>query len=192
MPEYKSILSIDGDNFADFQYQTFDPNDKETYKGIKSSIHLATGSLRVHYLEEPLHQIYLFLLQLAKLKVLYDAATVAAVQSVSEMDRMQFEFSIKAPVIVFPTDVERSSDILTLRLGEFNARNAYEGLANKTTASLRGIRLSSSIVYNDSVSTLKMIDDIDATANVIQMGGIDRTKDFERPDTEVSRLFISL
>ena len=186
LPEFKQILSIEGDNFADFRYVTYDPNDKETYKGIKSSVYLAAGSLRVHYLEEPLHQVYLFLTKLAKLKGLYDAATVVAVQSVSEIDRMQFEVSIKSPIVVFPSDAELSPDVLTLRLGEFTAQNSYEGMENKTAASLRGIRLSSTIHYEGKPSTLKMIDDIDANADVVQIGGIDRSKDLEKPDTQVS------
>ncbi|KAF7791866.1 hypothetical protein EIP86_002890 [Pleurotus ostreatoroseus] len=186
LPEFKQILSIEGDNFADFSYVTYDPNDKETYKGIKSAVYLAAGSLRVHYLEEPLHQVYLFLTKLAKLKGLYDAATVVAVQSVSEIDRMQFEVSIKSPIVVFPSDAERSPDVLTLRLGEFAAENSYEGMENKIAASLRGIRLSSTIHYEGQPSTLKMIDDIDANADVVQNGGVDRSKDLEKPDTQVS------
>lgn len=192
IPEYKQILSIEGDNFADFRYQTFDPADKETYKGIKSSVYLATGSLRVHYLQEPLHQIYIFLLRLAKLKGLYDAATQAAAQSVAEIERMQFDISIKSPILIFPSNPESSSDVLTLRLGEFAARNSYEGLTNKTNASLRGIRLSSTLSHDGQLHTLKMIDDIDATADVTQAGGIDREQDLECPDTAVSTSFVSL
>ncbi|KAJ3551176.1 hypothetical protein NM688_g4862 [Phlebia brevispora] len=186
MPEFKQLLSIEGDNFADFRYVTYDPEDKETYKGIKSSVYLAAGSLRLHYLEEPLHQLYLFLTKLAKLKGLYDAATSVAVQSVSEIDRMQFEISIKSPIVVFPSSPERSSDILTLLLGEFTAQNSYEGSKNKIAASLRGIRLSSTIYHDEEPSVLKMIDDIDANADIVQTSGIDRSKDLELPDTQVT------
>lgn len=75
VPEFKQIMSIEGDNLAEFRYETFDPNDKENYKGIKSSVYLAAASVKLHYLEQPLHDIYLFLTKLAKLKGLYDAAT---------------------------------------------------------------------------------------------------------------------
>lgn len=186
VPEFKQMLSIEGDNFADFRYQTFDPSDKETYRGIKSSVYLATGSLRVHYLEEPLHQIYVFLIRLAKLKGLYDAATEAAAQSVADIERMQFDISIKSPVVIFPTDPERSSDVLTLRLGALTAHNGYEGATNNIDASLRGIRLSSTLLHDGESRTLKMVDDIDATASVTQVGGIDRNRDLECPDTAVS------
>lgn len=186
MPEYKQMLSIEGDNFADFRYQTFDPSDKENYKGIKSSVYLATGSLRVHYLEQPLHQLYVFLIRLAKLKGLYDAATQAAAQSVAEIERMQFDVSIKSPVVVFPTDAERSSNALVLRLGELNAQNSFEGLTDKISASLRGISLSSTLSHDGQPQTLKMVENIDATADVTQTVGIDRTQDLDRPDTAVS------
>ncbi|KIP11945.1 hypothetical protein PHLGIDRAFT_21259 [Phlebiopsis gigantea 11061_1 CR5-6] len=186
VPAYKQILSIEGDDFADFRYQTFDSADKDTYTGIKSSVYLATGSLRVHYLQEPLHQIYIFLIRLAKLKGLYDAATQAAAQSVAEIERMQFDVSIKSPILIFPSDPESSSDVLTLRLGEFAARNSYEDLTNKTSASLRGIRLSSTLLHDGESHTLKMIDDIDATANITQAGDIDRVQDLERPDIAVA------
>ena len=188
VPEYKQILSIEGDDFADFRYQTFDPSNKDTYKGIKSSVYLATGALRVHYLQEPLHQIYVFLIRLAKLKGLYDAATQAAAQSVAEIERVQFDISIKSPIVIFPSNPEQSSDVLTLRLGEFTAKNAYEGLTNKTDASLRGIRLSSTLLHDGESHTLKMVDDIDATASIAQVGGIDRDQDLEHPDTAVSTL----
>ena len=188
VPEYKQILSIEGDNFADFRYQTFDPADKENYKGIKSSVYLATGSLRVHYLEEPLHQIYVFLIRLAKLKGLYDAATQAAAQSVSEIERMQFDISVKSPIIVFPTDPAHSSNILLLRLGSLDAKNHYEGLTNNIVAGLRGISLSSTIAYNDVPQILKIVDDIDIDATVTQLSGIDRTHDREHPDTAVGSI----
>ena len=188
VPEFKQLLSIEGDNFADFQYLTFDPEDKETYKGIKSSVYLAAGSLRLHYLEDPLRQLYLFLTKLAKLKGLYDVATEAAVQSVSEIERMQFEVSIKSPVVIFPSDAEHSLDVLTLLLGEFSAKNSYEGLVNKISASLQGIRLSSKIRSGDAPCELKMIEDIDAHADIVQTSGIDRTQDLDRPDTQVRML----
>jgi vacuolar protein sorting-associated protein 13A/C len=32
LPEFKQIMSIEGNNFADFEYQTFDPQ-QDNYKG---------------------------------------------------------------------------------------------------------------------------------------------------------------
>ncbi|KZT65144.1 vacuolar protein sorting-associated protein 13 [Daedalea quercina L-15889] len=185
-PAFKQILSIEGDNFANFQYQTFDPNDPETYTGIKSAFYLNTGSLKLHYLEQPLHDIYLFLTKLAKLKGLYDAAAEAAVQRASEIERMHFDVTIKSPIVIFPFNPEQSLDMLTLRLGELNARNAYEGAASRVTASLRGVQLASK-TYNErhQSSTLKIVDDIDMDADVVQIDAIDRAVDLNQPDTQV-------
>lgn len=185
-PEFKQIMSIEGDNFAEFAYQTFDPAEKETYTGIKSMVNLSAGSIKFNFLEQPLHNIYLFVTKLARLKGVYDAATQAAVQRASEIERMQFDITVKTPIIVFPSGPTQSLDKLTLRLGEFSAKNSYEDMSNKTTASLRGIQLASDFDTDGKTSTLKIIDDIDVTADVIQTSGVDRSKDSDHPDTQVT------
>lgn len=189
-PEFKQILSIEGDNFADFQYQTFNPEDKETYTGVKSAVHLNAGSLKLHYLEQSLHDIHLFLAKLAELKGLYDAATTAAVQRASEIERMQFDISIKTPIIVFPCDHQQSLDVLTLRLGEFAASNSYTDVSNHTNASLRGIQFASQCLDDNKLSMLKMVDDININASITQTGGIERSKETNQPDTQVCLLCI--
>ncbi|KAH9898385.1 vacuolar protein sorting-associated protein 13 [Cubamyces lactineus] len=185
-PDFKQILSIEGDNFADFTYQTFDPEDHATYTGVKSSISLNTGSLKVHYLEHSLHDAYLFFMRLAKLKGLYDAATEAAVQRASEIERMQFNVSISTPIVVFPADAQHSLDVLTLRLGSLKARNAYHDDSDRITAGLHGIQLTSCLHYDDVPSVLKIVDDIDIDADVTQVGNIDRSTDLDRPSNQVS------
>ena len=184
-PDFKRILSIEGDNFADFTYQTYDPADHETYTGVKSSISLQTGSLKVHYLEHTLHDAYFFMMKLAKLKGLYDAATVAAVQRASEIERMKFDVSISTPIIVFPSDAQNSLDVITLRLGSLKAHNSYDANNNCTTAGLHGIQLASRLYYDSEPAELKIVDDIDINAEVIQKGDIDRSKDADIPATQV-------
>jgi hypothetical protein len=131
--------------------------------------------------------MFLFLLKLAKLKGLYDAATQVAVQRASEIERMKFDISVKSPIIVFPSDPSRSRDVLVLRLGEITAKNSYEDVANKITASLTGIQLVSNLYADSDLSTLKIVDDIDVNADVLQTSGIDRSKDLDYPDTQVRR-----
>jgi len=184
LPEFKQMMSIEGDNFAEFRYQTFDPRE-ETYAGIKSSIFLNAGSVKFQFLDQPLHDIYLFIVKLAKLKGLYDAATQVAVQRASELERVQFDVSVKSPILVFPSDAVQSRDVLVMRLGEIKAQNASEKTSNKITASLGGIQLISTI-YNDGTPlTLKIIDDIGISADIVQTSGIDRSQDIEYPDTQV-------
>ncbi|KAJ7786305.1 vacuolar protein sorting-associated protein 13 [Mycena metata] len=183
--EFSQILSIEGQNFANFRYQTYDP-DEDTYTGVKSSVYLNAASVKFQFLEGPLHDIFLFLLKLAKLKGLYDAATQVAVQRASEIERMQFDISVKSPIIVFPSDPNRSRDVLVLRLGEITAKNSYEDVANKITASLTGIQLVSNLYADSDLSTLKIVDDIDVNTDVLQTSSIDRTKDSDYPDTQIS------
>ncbi|TBU65089.1 vacuolar protein sorting-associated protein 13 [Dichomitus squalens] len=185
-PDFKRILSIEGDNFADFTYQTYDPSDHETYPGVKSSFSLQTGSLKVHYLEHTLHDAYAFLMKLAKLKGLYDAATEVAVQRASEIERMKFDVSISTPIIVFPSDAQHSVDVLTLRLGALSARNEYNTDDNRITAGLHGIQLASQLYHDNRRAELKMVDDIDIDAEVTQKVNIDRSKDNDYPAVQVA------
>ncbi len=184
-PDFKKILSIEGDNFADFTYQTYDPADHETYTGVKSSISLQTGSLKVHYLEHTLRDAYLFTMKLAKLKGLYDAATEAAVQRASEIERMKFDVKISTPIVVFPADAQHSLDVLALRLGALDAHNSYEKDADRIKAGLHGIQLASRLYHGEELAELKIVDDIDINAEVTQKGDIDRSKDPDYPATQV-------
>lgn len=185
IPEFKQILSIEGDDFAEFRYQTFDPRDTETYKGVKSAVHLKAGSLKLHFLEQASHDIYLFLIKLARLKGLYDAATQAAVQKAAEIERMSFEISVKTPIIIFPADATRTRDVLTMRLGEIVAQNNFRDEKQNISASLRGIQLTSTTYTQDDPLILKIIDDVDIATEVTQTTGIDRSKDVDFPDYQV-------
>ncbi|EIW86715.1 vacuolar protein sorting-associated protein 13 [Coniophora puteana RWD-64-598 SS2] len=182
--DFKRILTIEGQNFAEFRYQTYDPN-AESYTGVNSSVSLNAGSLKLHYLEKPLHDIYTFVTKLAKLKGLYDAARQAAVQRASEIDLMKFDITIKTPIVVFPSDPLRSRDALTLRLGEISAQNSFEDTSSKIQSSLRGIQLVSTLYYDEASSTLTMIDDIAITADVIQQNSANHVPNSLLPDVQV-------
>jgi vacuolar protein sorting-associated protein 13A/C len=184
-PEFKKILSREGDHFADFEYETFDPADKENFPGVNSVVKLKTAALKLIFLEQPLHEIYVFLLKLAKLKGLYDAAAQAAVQSVSEITRMRFDALIRSPVVVFPKDALTSKDSLVMRLGEISARNHYDGPKATTEASLQGIGLTSQTFIQGDLSVLKMIEDVHITTTVLQTEGIDHSTQLDIPDIKV-------
>jgi vacuolar protein sorting-associated protein 13A/C len=185
--EFNQILSIEGENFADFDYQTFNPDDPN-YNGIKTAVGLRVQSIKLHYVERALRDIYLFLAKLAKLKGLYDAATQAAVQTASEVDidRLHFNVFVDSPILVFPSDPAGSRDIMTMRLGAIKAENSFEGVANKIDASLSGVQLTSTFHRNGEPSVLKIIEDIDVKANAVQTGNRDRSANAEYPDTQVS------
>jgi len=183
--DFNQLMSIDGKNFADFTYQTYDP-DEDSYNGVKSAINLNAASIKFHFVEQPLHDLYLFLSKLAKLKGLYDAATQAAVQTASEIERMQFDVSIKTPIVIFPSSPTSSSDALVLRLGEIGARNKSEAAVSRIFASLSGIQLVSNLQNGGETCTLKIIDDINVSAEVVQTSNIDRQIDVDYPDMQVA------
>ncbi|KAF8974033.1 vacuolar protein sorting-associated protein 13 [Flammula alnicola] len=183
--DFSQLMSIDGKNFADFKYQTFDP-EEDNYTGVKSSVHLDAASIKFHFVEQPVHDLYLFISKLAKLKGLYDAATQVAVQRASEIERMQFEVSVKTPIVVFPSDPTSSSDTLILRLGQIGARNTSESVVNRISASLHGIQLVSNLHRNGELFTSKIIDDIDVSADVVQTSNIDRDQDTDYPDAQIA------
>jgi vacuolar protein sorting-associated protein 13A/C len=185
-PQFKQILSREGDYFADFSYETFDPNDKDNFPGVNSVLTLRTAALKFNFLERPLHEVYIFLLKLAKLKGLYDAATQAAAQRASEISRMRFDVLVKSPILVFPKNATTSSDALVMKLGEVNARNSYDGPVGTIEASLQGIGLTSQALIQDKISILKMIDDVLITATVVQTENIDHAAQPNVPETKVS------
>jgi hypothetical protein len=72
-----------------------------------------------------------------------------------------------------------------MRLGEISAKNTPEASVNKISGSLRGIQLVSKIYYDEGPSTLKIVDDIDISTDVIQTSGVGRNQDSDSPDTKV-------
>lgn len=179
--EFNQILSIEGQNFAEFTYQTHDTS---------SSFSLNAASLKFLFLEQPLHSIYVYLIKLAKLKGLYDAATQAAVQSASDIGQIHFEITVKSPIIIIPSNPSQSGDALVMRLGEIDARNKSDPKTNVVSASLHGIQLVSSFEHEEKVDILKMIDDIDIKTEVVHTTSADREFDTSYPDTQV-RLLVS-
>ncbi|MCO5590230.1 hypothetical protein L7F22_044199 [Adiantum nelumboides] len=77
-PEFKNLLSIEGDELADFTYETFDEADGQTYPGYDMAVWLRTGSLRFVFVEETMADLLRFFSKFAQMKAVYDAATLAA------------------------------------------------------------------------------------------------------------------
>ncbi|KAG1730516.1 vacuolar protein sorting-associated protein 13, partial [Suillus paluster] len=148
-------LAVRLDNMKFMLLDGFDSLSTLSVSTADAHLFLRTNTMRitgrlggpcVHFLEQPLHDIYLFVTKLAKL---YDFA------------RVQFDVSVKTSAIVFPSDPSRLQDVLVMRLGEISARNSHEADTSRITASLCGIQLVSDLVYNGESSMLKIADDID-------------------------------
>jgi vacuolar protein sorting-associated protein 13A/C len=59
----RKLVEIQGDDLADFRYETFDSSNPKAYPGYDSSIYLRSGSIKVNFLEEPFRKIIDFLVQ---------------------------------------------------------------------------------------------------------------------------------
>jgi vacuolar protein sorting-associated protein 13A/C len=188
-PDFKKLLAIEGEELADFSYETFDPTDKETFPGYNSSVNLRAGSLKFTFMEKPVRDLYTFALKFARMKAIYDAASQAAVQRASEVTRMHYDIKVKTPIIVLPRDGLTSPDLIVLRLGEIAAQNQYLGDPRDTStieASLSGINVASEITVDGTKGVIQMVDDVKITANIKQAGNNDHRADNKKADMAVS------
>ncbi|KAI4089812.1 MAG: hypothetical protein LQ344_005177 [Seirophora lacunosa] len=192
----RQLISIQGDELADFGYQTFDPK-AESYPGYDTKIYLRSGSLKVNFLEEPFRKIINFLVKFGKMQAIFNAARQAAANQASQMqenaNKMHFDILIKTPIIVFPrvmkSDQER--DLLTAYLGEIYASNDFEalddsensGTVNRISAGIRHVRLTSDFHYEGGKSEeLEMIDKVDLDFNVSY---VEHQPGLQRPDMQI-------
>ncbi|KAL8763245.1 MAG: hypothetical protein Q9184_000885 [Pyrenodesmia sp. 2 TL-2023] len=192
----RQLVSIQGDELADFGYQTFDP-ETDSYPGYDTKIQLRSGSLKVNFLEEPFRKIINFLVKFGKMQAIFNAARQAAANQASQLQenasKMHFDVLIKTPIIVFPrvmkSDQER--DLLTAYLGEIYASNEFEALedskdsttVNRISAGIRHVRLTSDFHYADGKSEeLEMIDKVDLDFKVSY---VEHQPGLQRPDMQI-------
>ena len=193
----RQLVSIQGDELADFRYETFDAESK-SYPGHDSSIFLRAGSLKVNFVTEPFRKIMEFGVKFGKMQAIFNAAREAAANQASKVQesasKMHFDIIVKTPIVAFPRMVITESperDLMTAYLGEIYASNKFVPLddtkdadiANKLSAGVRNIRLTSKFHYTEDKSEeLELIDKVDIDFNITQA---DHKTGRERPDTEI-------
>ncbi|RAL67957.1 hypothetical protein DID88_008681 [Monilinia fructigena] len=193
----RKLIAIEGDDLADFRYETFDAGGS-SYPGYDSSIYLRTGSIKVNFLEEPYRKIIEFLVKFGKMQALFNAARQAAANQASQLQqstsRIKFDVNIKTPIVVFPRVMNAGSgkrDLLTAYLGEIYAVNKFVPLddskdatiAMKLTAGIRNIRLTSDFNFPDEkTEELELIDKVDLGFLVTYA---EHTSGALRPDLEI-------
>jgi len=194
--EPKEMLSIQGDELADFQYETFDPTDKSTYPGHDTSVYLRSGSFKFTFIEEPVHRILVFFSKFAKMKAVYDAATQAAAQRATEMQtmipKMHYDILIHTPIVVFPRDELHSKDQIAANLGEISLANVFEvsdeQVITKIKFGLREVRLTSTLFHDGEAHSLQVLDDVHIGVDVTLTQNVDASKALNSPATLVRRL----
>ncbi|UZJ53507.1 hypothetical protein CBS101457_002827 [Exobasidium rhododendri] len=195
-PEFKKLLTIDGDEVADFTYETFDSADEATYPGYDMSIWLRAGSLRFTFMEESIAELLQFFSKFAQMKAVYDVATQAAsaqaTQLQAEVMKIHYDVIIKTPIVVLPRDVS-SSDVITVNLGEIYAHNTFHNdekkkhIITKVEAGVRHIRLASRLNIKKKEHHIQMIDDVNISVDITQQEHVDHEpgKDSTEPDMQI-------
>ena len=172
----RQLMSIQGDELAHFNYETYDES-SESYPGYDTSIYLRSGSLKINFVTEPFRKIMEFGVKFGKMQAIYNAARQAAANQASQIQerasKMHFDIVIKAPIVVFPRMVVTESaerDTITANLGELYASNKFLPLedskspevGNNIEAGIRNVRLTSLFHYEEGQSEeLEMIDKVD-------------------------------
>ncbi|ORY14625.1 hypothetical protein BCR34DRAFT_479092 [Clohesyomyces aquaticus] len=193
----RQLVTIEGKNLADFSYETFDA-ESEAYPGYDTSIILKTGSIKVNFLTEPFRKIMEFAVKFGKMQAIFNAARQAAANQATQIQeraqKMHFDITISTPIVVFPRMVisdKPDRDTLTANLGEIYAKNKFVPLddssssdvANKLSAGIRNIKLTSNLHYEDNKSEeLQLIDKVDLDFNITI---VDHKVGRQRPDLEI-------
>lgn len=190
----RQLITIQGDELADFKYQTFDTKDG-AYPGYDAKIFLRSGSIKVNFSEEPFRKIIQFLVKFGKMQAIFNAARQAAANQATHMQesesKLHFDIIIKTPIIVFPRVMvdDKPRDLLTAYLGEIYASNRFATLkdtsvqVNKISAGIRNIRLTSDFHYqNNRQEELEMIDKVDLDFKVTYG---EHQDEVSRPDLQV-------
>ncbi|KAJ9613902.1 Vacuolar protein sorting-associated protein 13 [Cladophialophora chaetospira] len=192
----RRLIAIEGDDLADFKYQTFDSSRKD-YPGYDSGIYLRSGSIKLNFMEEPFRKIMEFGVKFGKMQAIFNAARQAAADQAQQVQqnaqKMHFDIVMKTPIVVFPGSMvdERPRDLLTAYLGEIYASNKFvrvQGqkggpMVNKLTAGIRHIRLTSEFHYeNGDSQELEMIDKVDLDFKIRYL---EHQSGLERPDLEI-------
>ncbi|KAJ5779395.1 Vacuolar protein sorting-associated protein 13 [Penicillium paradoxum] len=194
--DIRRLLTIEGDNFADFKYETFDPA-SDTYPGYDSEVYLRSGSIKINFLEEPYRKIINFLVKFGKMQAIFNAARQAAANQANQLQenasRMRLDVVVKTPIVVFPramTD-DRPRDTITAHLGEIYAKNEFvpmdEGkdspAVNVISTGVRNIRLTSKFNFEDGTSEeLEMIQKVNLEFSICYL---EHQANNPRPDMEI-------
>ena len=193
----RKLITIQGDDLADFRYETFDPDSGEGYPGYDSSIFLRAGSIKLNFLEEPFRKIIDFLVKFGKMQAIFNAARQAAANQASQIQnagRVKFDINVKTPIVIFPRVMvagRPKRDLITAHLGEIYAENKFvpiddskdAPIAMKLSAGIRNIRLTSDFNFaNEESEELELIDKVDLG---FQITYAEHVQGLKRPDMEI-------
>ncbi|KTW25717.1 hypothetical protein T552_03329 [Pneumocystis carinii B80] len=196
--DIKELISIEGEELANFRYELYDSSNKTTYPGYDTLIYLSSGSIKVFFLKEPFKKILEFITKFAQMKTLYDSARNAAINQASQIqesvNKIHFDILIRTPIMIFPETGKLKNEkknTIIANLGEIYASNTFKKLEensntislNKISAGIRDISLYSQFEYEyNKIEELEMLDGIDI-GFVIKY--IEQELDSKRPNIKI-------
>ncbi|KAJ5133749.1 hypothetical protein N7526_005114 [Penicillium atrosanguineum] len=194
--DVRRLLTIEGDNFADFKYETFDP-ESDTYPGYDSEVYLRSGSIKINFMEEPYRKIINFLIKFGKMQAIFNAARQAAASQANQLQenpsRMRLDIVVNTPIVVFPRVMadEWPRDTITAYLGEIYAKNEFVPMdetkdspaVNVISTGVRNIRLTSKFHFDEGlVEELEMIQKVNLDFSICYL---EHQANNPRPDMEI-------
>ncbi|GAA5827080.1 hypothetical protein JCM11251_002234 [Rhodosporidiobolus azoricus] len=190
----QEMLTIQGDQLADFRYETYDPNDSSSYPGYDTSVSLRSGSFRFTFRSEPVHRILVFFTQFGRMKAVYDAAAQAASQRATEMQtmipKMHYDILVKTPILVFPHEDGRIGDTIVAHLGELSLSNEFEvtdtQVITRIAFGLHEVGLESHLYHAGETHPLPVLDDVNIDVDLKLTQNIDPQRELEVPATVIS------
>lgn len=176
------LLSIQGDELANFLYETFDEDDVD-FPGYHQLFQLRMGAFRFNFLDTAKPTLN-FLNEFLQMKTVYDAARMAAVERAQQLQesrtRFHFDVLIKSPIVEFPVG---DNDRVLAYLGEIRAVNHFvrvprrnqHNLAaepkivdmNKIECGLFAISMESTTITKQKERRLPIIDDLDISFDIL-------------------------
>ncbi|GAA6031882.1 hypothetical protein JCM8097_003317 [Rhodosporidiobolus ruineniae] len=191
----QEMLTIQGDQLADFRYETFDASDSSSYPGYDTAVNLRSGSFRFTFRSEPVHRILVFFTQFGRMKAVYDAAAQAASQRATEMQtmipKMHYDIQVKTPILVFPNEDGRVEDTIVAHLGELSLKNEFDVsdesmVVTKISFGLHEVGLESHLYAAGETHPLPVLDDVNIDVDVKLAQAIDPQKELTVPATTIS------
>ncbi|CCJ30884.1 unnamed protein product [Pneumocystis jirovecii] len=194
----KELISIEGEELADFRYELYDSSNEAIYPGYDTLIYLSLGSVKINFLKKPFKKILEFGAKFAQMKTLYNSAREVAINQASQIqdsvNKIHFNILIRTPILIFPEVKKlknKENNIIVANLGEIYASNSFETLKenssifslNKISAGIRDISLYSRFQYEcNKIEELEMLDGIDIDFTVEY---VEHTLNSKRPDIRI-------
>lgn len=136
------LVSIVGDELADFTYKTFDPK-APNFPDYNQMFALKMGAIQL-FVTDSVKVVLDFLQEFLQMKNVYDAARSAAVETAEQYrqdtsNRFHFDIGIKSPVLILPIGANKKTDRLVAHLGEIRANNKFMKAAKRNLKNIPGV-----------------------------------------------------